>query len=424
MGNNQIDHKDVIIGDSEFHKDNRRDSKKKWIIWTVVIVFLTNVATFYFSGSVTVFKQNNRVEVSKSDYDNYSKFKKMYDIKDILYKLYDGKINDDDLVQGAIKGMTAGLQDPYTVFMDKKEYASFSAQTEGNYSGIGIQIKAKDSDIVVVSAIDDSPAKKAGILADDVITKVNGKSVTGSDLDSAVNMMKGPDGTEVTLTMYRQSKGTFDVKLKRAKISSVTVTGEMLTNKIGYIQISMFDENTSKNFNKELSDLEGKGMKSLIIDLRDNPGGVLDECVKITSNFVPSGKVIVSTIDKYNKKQEYKSVGGSAIGMPLVVLVNGESASASEIFSGAIRDYKVGTLVGTKTFGKGVVQTILETGEGTALKVTISKYYTPSGENIHKKGIKPDVNVEYPKDLVNQQYDRSKDPQFKKAMEVITSKTK
>lgn len=414
----------ALMDNNEVDKKDSKLVKKKWIIWTVLIVFLTNIATFYFTGSITIFKHDGKVEISKSDYNNYTQFKKMYDIKDTLYKLYDGKITDSDLVQGAIKGMTASLNDPYTVFMDKKEYSDFSSQTQGNYSGLGIQVKVKGNDIVVVTTFDGSPAKKAGILPDDVITKVNGKAVTGKELDNAVTMMKGADGTEVTLTMYRQSKGSFDLKMKRAKISTVTVTGEMLTNKIGYIQMTMFDENTSKNFNKELATLQGKGMKSLILDLRGNPGGVLDECVNITSNFITKGKTIVYTIDKYNQKTEYKSKGGSAIGMPLVVLVDEGSASASEIFSGAIRDYKAGTLVGTKTFGKGVVQTILETGEGTALKVTISKYYTPSGENIQGKGINPDVSVEIPKDTLTQEYDRSKDPQFQKALEIITSKTK
>lgn len=400
------------------------NSKKKWIIWTVVIVLLTNVVTFYGTGKINVYKHDGKVEVSKKEHEDYSKFKKLYDIKDTLYKFYDGKIDDAVLVQGAVKGMTTALNDPYTVFMDKKEYTDFSSQTEGNYSGLGIQVKVKDNAIVIVATFDDSPAKKAGLLSEDVIAKVDGKDVNGKELDKAITMMKGIDGTEVKLSIFRQDKGLFDVKLKRAKISMVTVKGEMLSDKIGYIQITMFDEKTSKNFDKKLKELKGKGMKSLVLDLRGNPGGVLDECVNVVSNFIPKGKPIVSTINKYKEKREYPSKGGSAIGMPLVLLVDEGSASASEIVSGAVRDYKVGTLVGKKTFGKGVVQTILETGEGTALKVTISKYYTPSGENIHGKGINPDVDVEIPKELLEKEYDRSKDPQFIKAMEIISKSIK
>ena len=192
---------------------------------------------------------------------------------------------------------------------------------------------------------------------------------------------------------------------------------------------TMFDEHTSDNFEKKLTELQDKGMKSLIVDLRGNPGGLLNECVDVTSNFVPKGKVITYTIDKDEKRKDYNSIGGSAIGMPLTVLTDEGTASASEIFSGAVRDYKVGTLVGEKTFGKGVVQTMLYTSaegfdDGTALKVTISKYYTPDGENIHHIGIKPEINVVYPQELKEKPYDRKLDPQFKKALEIAKGKIK
>jgi carboxyl-terminal processing protease len=198
----------------------------------------------------------------------------------------------------------------------------------------------------------------------------------------------------------------------------------MLENNIGYINVSMFDDNTAKNFSDKLKELKDKGMKVLIVDLRGNPGGLLDQCVDMVSNFVPKGKVIVSTIDKYNNKKEYNSKGGNYANIPMVVLTNEGTASASEIFSGAVRDYKIGTLVGTKTFGKGVVQTIIDTGNGTALKVTISKYYTPNGENIHHIGIKPDVEVAYPDELLKKAYDRSVDPQFTKALQLAREKVK
>jgi carboxyl-terminal processing protease len=171
-----------------------------------------------------------------------------------------------------------------------------------------------------------------------------------------------------------------------------------------------------------LEELKGKGMKSLIIDLRGNPGGLLNECVSMASNFIEENQVVVSTVDKYDNTKKYRSEGGVAMGMPLVILTDEGSASASEIFAGAIRDYKLGTLVGTTTFGKGVVQTILEAGDGTALKVTVSKYYTPNGENINKTGIKPDVEVVYPESLYAEEYDRSRDPQFVKALEIAKSK--
>lgn len=399
-------------------------NKKKWIALTVVIVLITNVLTFVGSNAISLYLPNGKVIIGQQQYADILKFQKMYQIKDLLNKYYDGKIDDAALEEGAVKGMTAALNDPYTTFMNKKEFEEFNAQTEGNYSGVGLQVQAKDDKILVVDVFEDSPAKKAGILPKDEIVKVNGTDVSGKELDKAVTMMKGQDGTEVTLTIYRADEGTFDKKLKRAKINMVTVKGEMLENNIGYINVSMFDDNTAKNFSDKLKELKDKGMKALIVDLRGNPGGLLDQCVDMVSNFVPKGKVIVSTIDKYNNKKEYNSKGGDYTNLPMVVLTNEGTASASEIFSGAVRDYKIGTLVGTKTFGKGVVQTIIDTGNGTALKVTISKYYTPNGENIHHIGIKPDVEVAYPDELLKKPYDRSTDPQFTKALQLAREKVK
>ncbi|WP_027625192.1 S41 family peptidase [Clostridium lundense] len=397
-------------------------NKKKWIGWTIAIILLTNITTFLGSSAISLAMPNGKVIITRDDYNRFLEFSKLFGIKEIIQQRYDGEIDNAALEEGAIKGMTAALNDPYTVFMDKKEFEEFNAQTEGNYSGVGLQVQAKDNKIIIVDVFEDSPAKKAGVLPKDQIEKVEGKVVSGKELDKAVTMMKGPEGTNVTITFFREGKGSYDVTLKRSKINLVTVKGEMVSDNIGYIQISMFDEHTGKNFKKQLDTLKNKGMKSLIIDLRGNPGGLLDECVDMVSNFVPKGKVIVSTVDKYKSEKKYKSKGGNYIGLPLVLLTNEGSASASEIFSGAIRDYKIGTLVGEKTFGKGVVQSLIDTGEGTALKVTISKYYTPNGENIHKIGIKPDVEIKYPEELLKKPYNRETDPQFKIALSIAKKK--
>lgn len=400
-------------------------NKKKWIAITVAIVLLTNMVSLFVGSKFLTITSGNSVVVDKATYDTIMKFKKMFAVRDQLYKYYNGKIDDSTLVTGAIKGMTSSLNDPYTVYMDTKETKDFNSQIQGQeYVGLGMQVESKDDKVTVVAPFDDSPAKKAGIQSGDVILKINGNDVSGKELDKAVAMMKGKEGTSVTLTVYRANKGNFDVTAKESKIVMNTVTGEMLTNKIGYIQIQMFDENTGSNFNKEMAELKSKGMQSLVLDLRDNPGGLLTSCIDVTSNFVPKNKVIVSTIDKNNSKEEFKSKGGNYIGMPLVVLVNGGTASASEIFSGAVRDYKIGTLIGEKTFGKGIVQNMFDTGDNTQLKVTIAKYYTPNGEYIHHKGINPDIQIKYPDDLKNKAYDRNVDPQFQKALEVIKSKTK
>ena len=417
------------VGNSEASNKNNKSNKVKWIIWIIVLVVVTNAITLFASNQISLKTPNGKVLLGRDAYDQVNKFQKLFLVRDKLYELYDGEISDEVLVEGAIKGMTNSLEDPYTVFMNKEEFTDFNTQTEGAYTGLGLQVGVKDGNIVVIAPFDESPAKKAGILSGDVIEKVDGTDVSGKELEKAVSMMKGEENEKVTLTISRKEKDDFDVSMKRAKIDLITVKGEMLEDNVGYIQLTMFDENTTENFNKKLEELENKGMKSLVVDLRGNPGGLLDQVVSLTSNFVEKGKVLVYTVDKNDKKTEYKSKGGIAIGMPLTVLTDGGSASASEIFAGAIRDYKVGTLVGEKTFGKGVVQTMLYQSrdgfdDGTALKVTISKYYTPRGENIHHIGIKPEVAVVYPEALKEKPYDRSVDPQFKKALELAKDKIK
>ncbi|WP_082023912.1 S41 family peptidase [Clostridium polynesiense] len=405
----------------------RKGGRGKWIALTVVLVLFTALGSFYL-GTVAAFSLPGIAGVSGykglEDIKDVEKFNKLFQIREALYKWYDGPIDDNLLVEGAIKGMTSSLNDPYTVFMNQEEFRDFSEKNEGEYVGLGIQVGVKDDKITVISPFEGSPADKVGILPGDVILKVNGIDVTGKEIDKAVSMMKGNEKVEVKLTMFRESKGSFDVSVKRDTINMTTVKSEMLNNNIGYISISMFDEHTTENFNKKLKDLKSKGMKGLILDLRDNPGGLLSSSVEIASNFIPKDKVIVSTIDKYKKEQRLNSEGGIAQGLPLVVLINEYTASASEIVSGAIRDYDAGELVGTKTFGKGVVQSVVSGSDGTALKVTISKYYTPKGENIHQKGISPDIEVKYPDELREKVYKRSEDPQFNKALEVIKEKIK
>lgn len=407
-------------------KIRSKDSKIIWILIVVLILILTNFAT-YIIGTRMPIRGTRRI--SENTYDNLMKFNKLFIVKENLDQFYDGKIDEKALVDGAIKGMTETLNDPYTVYMNAEEYKDFSTQTEGNYVGLGLQVGVKDDKVVVIAPFEDSPAKKAGILSGDVIEKVDGNKVIGKEYEKAVSMMKGEKNTYVTLTISREGKGTFEVKVKREEITLITVTGEMADDKVGYVQITVFDEHTDTQFNKVVADLKKKGMEAMILDLRQNPGGWLTQAINITSKFVPKNKVIVSTEDKNGNKEEYKSKGGDLIGMPLVVLTDGGTASASEIFSGAVRDYNIGTLVGENTFGKGVVQSVLYEkrygfGDGTALKVTTSRYYTPKGENIHHKGIKPNIEVKYPKELSEKPYNKKTDPQFIKALEVIKGKIK
>ena len=403
----------------------KKGGRGKWIAIFFVLLMVTAGGAFYL-GNVFAYSTGFGGLVDGEVLDKYKDvdaYEKLFDIRGALYQYYDGEIDDEVMLEGAIKGMTEALGDPYTVFMNKEEYDAFNQQSEGEYIGLGIQVGVRDNKIVVIAPFDGSPAAKAGIIPGDVILAVNGTEVSGEDIDLAVSMMKGNDKVPVNLSLFRESKGSFDVSVTRDTILMVTVDSEMLENNIGYISVSSFDEHTDEDFTNALVELKNQGMKGLILDLRDNPGGLLSTSVSVVSNFIEKGKVVVSTIDKYDKKEVLNSEGGEAIGLPLVVLVNEYSASASEIVSGAIRDYEAGTLIGTNTFGKGIVQSVLTgLGDGTALKVTISKYYTPLGENIHGTGIAPDIEVAYPDELREQLYDRAKDPQFTKALEVIKEK--
>lgn len=408
---------------------NAKNLRRKWIIRTIAIVLVTNILTFGIANFVSFQLPNGKVLVSRKTYENILSFEKLYTIKDKIDKYYIGEVDNNKLIEGAAKGMATALKDPYTVFMNQAEFSDFASQTGGTYVGLGLQIGVKEDKIVVVSTFESSPAEKAGILAGDIIETVNGTTVTGQDMEKAVSMMKGKKGEEVKLTVSRETRGAFEVSAVRDEIQMVTVKEEILDKEIGYIQVSLFDEHTADNFDKALKSLSSKGMKSLILDLRENPGGLLDQTVKMTSQFVPKGKNIVYTEDKEKNRKNYDSVGGIAEGLPITILIDGNTASASEILIGAIKDYNIGTLVGEKSFGKGVVQTTFYRdkdgfGDGTALKVTISKYFTPNGQNIHGVGIAPDVEVVYPKELKEKPYDRNSDPQFKKALEIAKGKIK
>lgn len=411
-------------------KKIKKKGRGKWIALVAVIVIATNVMSFFIGAKASMAIPGMGVsdrDISKSlqGISDVSKFKRLFEVRDMLYKLYDGPIDEDALVEGAIKGMTGALKDPYTVFMNKKEFADFNEKNEGNYVGVGLQVAVKEDNIVVIAAFEGSPADKAGIKAGDIIKKVADTVVTGKDMEKAVSIMKNGKAKEkVTITLFREGKGEFQADVYRDTIVMQTVAGEIMENGVGYIQISMFDEHTGDAFSKKLKDLQSQGAKGLILDLRQNPGGLLKECIDVVSNFIEKDKLITYTIDKYKKESKYNSKGGSAVGMPLVLLIDENTASASEIVAGAVRDYDIGTLIGTKTFGKGVVQTVLKMSEETGLKVTISKYYTPKGENIHKIGIAPNIEVVIPKELQNDKLTRSNDPQLNKALEVIRDKIK
>lgn len=337
---------------------------------------------------------------------------------ELLEKKYDGKIDYEKMVFGAIKGLTDSMGDPYTAFMTPKEAQLLSDDLSGVVSGIGAEIGIKNNRITVIAPIDESPAKKAGILSGDTIIQINNESTEGMDINTAVSKIRGEAGTKVTLKIIRGSEEkTFEIT--RAKVVVKSVNSEIKKGNIGYVSISRFDENTTDELRKVLDGFVSKNITKLVLDLRNNPGGYLDQSVTVASEFIERGVVVAEKreIDG-SGKMEYKATGKGKMtnqNIKIIVLVNEGSASASEIVAGALKDHKRATLVGETTFGKGSVQEIEELAKGAKLRITVAHWYTPNGENISKEGIKPDIEVK----LSEEDYNNNRDPQLNKALELL-----
>lgn len=331
------------------------------------------------------------------------------------YYLYEDEIDTEDLVEGIYAGYAASLGDPYTAYYDEETTREFMKSISGEFGGIGATVskKADEDEILISEVYEDSPAEQAGLKEGDVLLQADGHTVSGQDLDTVVSWISGEPGTDVELHILRDGE-EMDVTVTRDVIETKTVEYEMKENGIGYIRVEEFDKVTYDQFKAALDDLEGQGMNSLIIDLRGNPGGQLTTVTDMLKLFLPEG-VIVSTKDKYGNTDEITCDGDHEFKKPLAVLVDGRSASASEIFSAAIQDYGVGTIVGTQTYGKGVVQQTIDLGDGTCMKVTISEYYTPSGRSINGTGVTPDVEVEYEYD----EDEPERDNQLEKAIDTV-----
>ena len=315
----------------------------------------------------------------------------------LLKRNYNGEVDNHQLFDGALKGMVESVGDPYTVYLNKKDFQQLSEMTVGSFGGIGIVFGKRGNDYVVISALEDNPGAKAGIKSGDIITAIDDKSTREMNMEQVANKIRGKYGTTVTLELKDKEGKLRKVNVVRAEIKNPSVAGQILANtKIGYIRIAIFNENTGDDFAKKYAELEKQGMQALVLDLRENPGGILDAGVAVARMLVPKGP-IVSVIDKNgNKFEETSSL--EKVKYPLAVLVDHGSASASEIVAGAIKDTKSGKLFGVKTFGKGSVQSVYRLDNNTAVKITVAKYYTPSGVSIHNVGIEPDVKVELPDD--------------------------
>ena len=395
----------------------------KGLFCGILLVLICAAGTlFYTRWKIAKIQSETTAGVTSEKLDlDLSKVKrKTGEIEALINAYYLDEIDAQQIEDTLYTGMVAGLDDPYSVYYTQEQLESMEEATSGEYSGIGATL-SQDPDtkeISVVSCFEGTPAEEAGLLPGDVITGWNGNPVSDMELSELVSKIKTDPDEHLTLSIERDGE-ELEVELTRRAVEVPTVEYEMLGDQIGYIRLLEFDEVTAQQFEEAMSDLESQGMEKLIIDVRNNPGGVLQTVCDMLDQFLPEG-LIVYTEDKNGKRTEYTSDEEHQFTKPLAVLVNGNSASASEIFAGAIQDYGIGTIVGTTTFGKGIVQKIFYLSDGTGLKLTMAKYYTPKGHDIHKKGIQPDVEVELDEDLQNQSsISHEEDNQLKKAISVL-----
>lgn len=344
-------------------------------------------------------------------------------LENMIDEEYLGEISTDKLEEGVYAGLIYGLGDVYSRYYTKDEYEQESVTTEGSYVGIGVAMqKYTAGGVQIVECYKGSTAEEAGVKVDDVITAINGEDITDTELPDVVSMIKDNEDKDVVLTIQRKGEDTQEITVKVSNVELPSVFGEMLDENTGYIQITEFKGVTVEQYEEVFAELKEQGMERLVVDLRDNPGGLLNVVCDILRDILPEG-LIVYTEDKNGNRSEETCDGKNPLDMPLAVLVNGNSASASEIFAGAVKDYGIGTIVGTTTYGKGVVQSIRQLSDGSAVKLTIANYYTPKGNSINKTGIRPDVEVELSPELLNQEeITHEEDNQLQAALNSLNAK--
>ena len=402
----------------------KRQRFYKTVMLIILTVFLTFIfTTIYITNKYSLGDGNQTISslfgTSSSSDDKLTKSLK--NIKSLLKKYYLNDIDEDKAIDGAIEGYVAALGDKYTEYIPKDEMEEYTQNLMGNYVGIGIYMakNTKDNTIVVISPIKYSPAEEAGILPGDIIKKIDGTEYNGDSMDAAANNIKGVEGSTVKLEIQRgQEIKTFEIT--RKKITTNPVVAEKLENNIGYLEVSSFDENTAENFKAKYEELKSQGITSLVIDLRNNGGGLVEEALKIADYIVPKDKELLVTVDKDGKEKVEKSKEDVLIDMPIVVLVNKNSASSSEILAGALKDLNEATIVGNTTYGKGVIQQLIQLRDGAGLKVTVEEYYTPNRTKINGVGIEPNEKVDLPESVENPlSVERKDDTQLQKAMEIL-----
>lgn len=396
----------------------------------VVTVFFSSFLTLAISRYIEV-SRGDRVIVTREQFQLFEEYRRLDEVRRILERDHLTEPDFEAMLTGAIKGMTEAMGDPYTYFFSPEEYRAFVERAQGTYGGIGLWVTVNEDEnmITVVRAFDSSPAMNAGITTGDKIIRVNGQDVDGNRLEMAVGMMRGTPGTEVTVSILREGIVS-DFTLERAIIQIPILEYELLEDNIGYIWLYQFNEQSAANFEQAIATLKEQGMRGLLLDLRGNPGGMLEQCVQIADILLTEGIVVYSE-DRNGNREEYTS-DNQSLGLPMVVLVDEFSASASEVLAGAIQDFGAGTLVGNTTFGKALIQGIRGPfRDGSALKLTTSQYFTPKGRNIQDVGIVPDILIEVSqeaKDFMEanrgEDLPRELDAIFQRGIEEILLKTR
>uniref|UniRef100_UPI004055D934 S41 family peptidase n=1 Tax=Agathobacter sp. TaxID=2021311 RepID=UPI004055D934 len=392
----------------------------------IVLVCCIAVQVISGSGYTLVIGGNGTSKVDDNILLTEETVKKIDEIYSYLNLYYYDAYEFEDIQENLYKGLMNGLDDPYSEYYTAQEYADLMVNTSGTYAGIGAALSqnVETMEVVISKVYRGTPAEEAGLMNGDYVLKVNEIDATSMELSDLVQNIRGNEGTSVHMVIYRESaKETLEFDVIRRNVELPSIEGEMIEDGIGYIQITEFQSKTAEQFAQMTEDLKNQGMKGLILDVRANPGGYLSTVVEIADRILPKG-LVVYTENKYESRQEYTS-DAACLDMPLVVLIDANSASASEILVGAVKDYAYGTLVGTTTFGKGIVQNVVPLSDGDAIKITTSKYFTPNGNYIHEVGIAPDVEIEYEyAGPMDEPYDKQYDNQFLKALEIMQQELK
>ncbi len=387
------------------------------VVCVAITAVITSFCTYKYlseNGGVMYAEKNSSLEGLEETLQNF---------RAAFEKEYIGEIDDEAMVESAIKGYVSGLGDEYTTYYTKKEMEDLMEETEGNYVGIGIYISAykESNEIVIIKPMEGSPAEEAGLLPGDIITKVDGVEYNGDTIDEMTNKIKGPEGTKVKVEIKRNGQ-TQEIEVERRKILISHIDSKIIEDNIGYISISDFEGGCAQEFEENYKNLEEQGIESLIIDIRNNGGGLVDEAIAILELITNKGSTLLITTDKNEAEEVTKSEKDPIINMPIVLLVNEYSASASEIMAGALKDNNKATLVGTTTYGKGVIQKVYPLTDGSGLKMTTNEYFTPNHNKINKIGIDPDEEIDLPEEVKHKtDITEEEDTQLQKAIEILKS---